>query len=79
MFIGLLLGGVLLSSEHISNKFNYQASEMPVGRRKLLSTQLLGGPPFFYGYYDLVGIISSDASFSFRKLEIEIQELYVLI
>lgn len=59
------MGGTLLSSGRISNKFDYQAYEMPLGKRKLLSVEALGGPPFFYGYYDLVGIISYAISFIF--------------
>ncbi|VDK66980.1 unnamed protein product [Onchocerca ochengi] len=58
IFIGLLLtGGTLFSNYRASNKFDYQAYEIPSRRRKLLSTELLGGPPFFYGYYDLLGYI----------------------
>ncbi|VDM20324.1 unnamed protein product [Wuchereria bancrofti] len=57
IFIGLFMGGTLVSSGYISNKFDYQAYEMSFGRRKLLSAEPLGGPPFFYGYYDLLGYI----------------------
>ncbi|VDK67487.1 unnamed protein product [Litomosoides sigmodontis] len=57
IFVGLLMGGILLSSEHASNKFDYEVYEMEIGRRKLLSTGPLGGPPFFYDYYDLLGYI----------------------
>ncbi|KAM3719188.1 Lysosomal amino acid transporter [Dirofilaria immitis] len=55
IFIGLLTGGTLLSSGYVSYKFDYQAYEMSPGKRKLLSIELLGGPPLFYGYYDLLG------------------------
>ncbi|VDO28642.1 unnamed protein product [Brugia timori] len=57
IFIGLFMSGTLLSNGYISNKFDFQAYEMPFGRRKLLSAEPLGGPPFFYGYYDLLGYI----------------------
>ncbi|VBB31910.1 unnamed protein product, partial [Acanthocheilonema viteae] len=57
IFVGLLTGGTLLLTGHASNKFDYQVYEMAVGRRKLLLTKPLGGPPFFYGYYDLLGYI----------------------
>uniref|UniRef100_A0A0R3RQB8 PQ loop repeat family protein n=1 Tax=Elaeophora elaphi TaxID=1147741 RepID=A0A0R3RQB8_9BILA len=57
IFVGLFTGGTLLSSGYASDKFDYQINEKPAGRRKLLSADSLVGPPFFYGYYDLLGYI----------------------
>ncbi|EFO24893.2 PQ loop repeat family protein [Loa loa] len=57
IFVGLFWSGTLLSSGRASNKFDYQAYKMSFRRRKLLSAELIGGPPFFYGYYDLLGYI----------------------
>ncbi|CAG9540796.1 unnamed protein product [Cercopithifilaria johnstoni] len=57
IFVGLLMTGALLSKEHAPNEFEYQTYEASGGRRKLLSIKLPGGPPFFNGYYDLLGYI----------------------
>uniref|UniRef100_A0A915PH84 Uncharacterized protein n=1 Tax=Setaria digitata TaxID=48799 RepID=A0A915PH84_9BILA len=57
IFVGLFMGGALLSSGQTSNQLDYQHYKVPPGKRKLFSTEMLGGPPFFYGYYDLMGYI----------------------
>lgn len=65
-FVGLITGGSLLSSRQAIRSFTPQSYEMPApGRRKLLSSEL-GGPPFFYGYYDMVSI----PNFSFQKIQL---------
>ncbi|MCP9261901.1 Lysosomal amino acid transporter 1 [Dirofilaria immitis] len=71
IFIGLLTGGTLLSSGYVSYKFDYQAYEMSPGKRKLLSIELLGGPPLFMaimiwllGY--AIGSISATCYFAGR-------------
>lgn len=56
VFVGLFMGGKLLSSGVVPDKVDYQTYETPFGR-KLLSAGSLSGLPLFFNYYDLVGTI----------------------